>query len=341
MRVDAFDFELPDDLIATQPASPRDSARLLHVPRSGDFYDRVVRDLPQLLRAGDTIVFNDTKVIPARLFGYRGEARIEFLLHKSLGGKNWSAFAKPAKKLKLHDVVVFAAGVEAVVIEKFADGQVGLAFRVDDVFEALELLGEVPLPPYMKRKADAHDTADYQTVYAQHKGSVAAPTAGLHFTPALLRAIDDAGVTRAHITLHVGGGTFLPVKVEDTKDHVMHAEWARVDTQTARQLNETRVRGGRIIAVGTTSMRTLESAVDAQGLIQPMERETNIFITPGYQFKAVDALMTNFHLPKSTLMMLVSAFAGYDRMRAAYAHAISKGYRFYSYGDSSFLERAE
>lgn len=306
--------------------------------------DAFIRDLPSYLKAGDVMVFNDTRVIPARLFGKRITASIELLLHKHLSNDQWQCFARPGKKLRAGDRIAFADDFSADVIEKLDDGQVIVAFNVTGMkfWSRLAEHGQMPLPPYIekKRRADRGDDRDYQTVYAKHDGSVAAPTAGLHFTDELLAAIDAMGVKRAHVTLHVGGGTFLPVKTEDTSEHVMHSEWAQLSPETASAINDAKRNGGRIIAVGTTSLRTLESACDASGQVQPFEGETNIFITPGYRFKTADILLTNFHLPRSTLFMLVSAFSGLEAMQGAYAHAISKGYRFYSYGDGSLLFRA-
>lgn len=343
MRVEQFDFTLPPERIATEPVSPRDAARLLHVQPSG-LTDRAVRDLPGLLRAGDVMVFNDTKVIPARLYGMRGEARIEVLLHKELGGTRWQVFAKPGKKLRIGDQVVFADGFRAQVDAKAENGQVTLAFEApnrDAFYRLLMQYGDIPLPPYIARDGHAResDRADYQTVYAKHEGSVAAPTAGLHFTDSLLAAIRAKGVSVEFVTLHVGGGTFLPVKAEDTADHEMHSEWGHLSADVAARINAARAAGGRVIAVGTTSLRLLETVADAQGQLSEYLGDTAIFITPGYRFKIIDALMTNFHLPKSTLFMLVSALCGLERMQSAYAHAIASGYRFYSYGDASFLER--
>lgn len=300
--------------------------------------DALVRDLPSFLRVGDIMVFNDTRVIPARLFGKRGEASIEILLHKQIRTDHWQCFARPAKKLKAGDRVHFAAGFDAEVIEKLPDGQVVLSLRADgNVADMLQRHGHMPLPPYIQRADEVADKTCYQTVYAKHEGSVAAPTAGLHFTEDLLSAIDAAGVTRAYVTLHVGGGTFLPVKAADTADHVMHSEWAHITPETAVAINKAKQAGGRVIAVGTTSLRTLESAADENGVVHAISRETDIFITPGYRFKAVDVLLTNFHLPKSTLFMLVSAFSGLERMNSAYAYAIDRRYRFYSYGDACLL----
>lgn len=343
MRVDLFDFHLPVDRIATQPASPRDAAKLLCVG-DGPLIDSQVKRLPELLRSGDVMVVNDTKVIPARLFAKRGEARIEILLHKSLSVTSWQVFARPAKKLRAGDVLSFADDFSATVAEKRDDGQVILHFDVDGKEAFYRLLmqhGDIPLPPYIARSEGAleSDRDHYQTIYAREEGSVAAPTAGLHFTPTLLEAIRAKGVIIVHITLHVGGGTFLPVKAEDTADHVMHSEWGHVSEEAAGIINAARQKGGRVIAVGTTSLRLLESAADVSGQLAPFLGETDIFITPGYRFKIVDCLMTNFHLPKSTLFMLVAAFCGTQKMQDAYAHAIASDYRFYSYGDACFLEK--
>ena len=340
MRVDLFDFELPPERIALRPARPRDAARMLVVEGERPFADRHVRDLPQLLRAGDVLVFNDTRVIPAQLEGRRGDARIGATLHKRLDLRRWQAFIRNAKRLKPGDTVEFGRGVSALAEERHADGSFTLAFAGDEPVEALlERAGTMPLPPYIagKRATDEADRADYQTMFAERDGAVAAPTAALHFTPELVAALNAAGVKRETLTLHVGAGTFLPVKAEDTESHAMHAEWGRIDAATAARLNAARSAGGRLIAVGTTSLRLLESAARADGTIAPFEGDTAIFITPGYRFKAVDGLMTNFHLPRSTLFMLVSALIGRERMLAAYAHAIAEEYRFYSYGDSSLL----
>jgi S-adenosylmethionine:tRNA ribosyltransferase-isomerase len=340
MRVDLFDFELPPERIALRPARPRDAARMLVVDRDAPFADRHVRDLPQLLRAGDVLVFNDTRVIPAQLEGRRGEARIGATLHKRLDLRRWQAFVRNAKRLRPGDEIDFGQGVSATAEERHADGSFTLAFAGDEPVEILlERAGTMPLPPYIagKRGTDAADREDYQTMFARRDGAVAAPTAALHFTPELIAALDKAGIRRETLTLHVGAGTFLPVKAEDTADHAMHAEWGRIDAETAERLNAARAAGGRLIAVGTTSLRLLESAVRDDGSIEPFEGDTAIFITPGYRFKATDGLMTNFHLPKSTLFMLVSALMGRERMLSAYAHAIEHEYRFYSYGDSSLL----
>ncbi len=343
MRVDDFDFELPPERIAQRPASPRDSARLLHVHADG-LGDHGIRDLPNLLRRGDLLVFNDTRVIPARLSGKRGTASVSITLHLREAADTWRAFARPAKRLTRGDRIDFIGGLSAEAMEKADGGEVVLRFDRGgaELMAALERDGALPLPPYIRGGiADARDRADYQTMFARAEGAVAAPTAALHFTPALLDALNLAGIGTAFLTLHVGAGTFLPVKVDDTADHVMHAEWGLIDAVTAGHLNETRASGGRIVAVGTTSLRLLESAAAPDRRILPFEGETRLFVTPGYRFRAVDALMTNFHLPRSTLFMLVAAFAGLAPMRRAYAHAIEAGYRFYSYGDASLIERAE
>jgi S-adenosylmethionine:tRNA ribosyltransferase-isomerase len=341
MRVDLFDFELPPERIALRPARPRDSARML-VVEGGEtpFADKHVHDLPGLLRTGDVLVFNDTRVIPAQLEGRRGEAKIGATLHKRIDLRRWQAFIRNAKRLKPGDGIEFPEGVAAIAEERHADGSFTLAFCGEEPVEVLlERAGTMPLPPYIagKRPTDARDREDYQTMFAREDGAVAAPTAALHFTPELLAALDEAGIGRETLTLHVGAGTFLPVKAEDTEAHAMHSEWGRIDAATADRLNAARAAGGRLIAVGTTSLRLLESAAGEDRIIRPFEGDTAIFITPGYEFRAIDGLMTNFHLPKSTLFMLVSALMGLDRMRAAYAHAIAQEYRFYSYGDASLL----
>jgi S-adenosylmethionine:tRNA ribosyltransferase-isomerase len=349
MRVADFDFDLPAERIALRPARPRDSARLL-VVEGFEISDHQVLELPDLLRPGDVLVFNDTKVIPAQLEGVRGAsvdgsrsspgASIGATLHKREGPREWLAFLRNAKRARIGDVIDFGAGVAASVVEKAEDGSALLHFHGAEPVEVLlERAGRMPLPPYIasKRPADEEDRDDYQTMFAREQGAVAAPTAALHFTPRLLDALDARGIGRETLTLHVGAGTFLPVKAEDTSGHKMHAEWGRIDGVTADRLNETRVSGGRLIAVGTTSLRLLESAAGDDGIIRPFEGDTAIFITPGYRFKAIDGLITNFHLPRSTLFMLVSALMGLDVMKAAYAHAIEAGYRFYSYGDSSLL----
>lgn len=357
MQLSDFDFHLPEDRIALRPASPRDAARLLLVQPGVALRDHHVRDLPSLLRAGDVLVVNDTRVIPARLKGVRvrGESRIavEATLHQARSGNVWTAFMRPGKKLALGDRLIFgtdddracqAGSLDATVQAKGEGGEVTIAFDLTgpDLMAAIAARGMMPLPPYIaaKRGEDERDRADYQTVYAAEDGSVAAPTAGLHFTPELLERLGVMGVGFERVTLHVGAGTFLPVKTDDVAAHKMHAEWGEIDGPTAARLNAVRAAGGRIICVGTTSLRLLESAADADGTFQPFRAETAIFITPGYRFRAADGLMTNFHLPKSTLFMLVSAFAGFETMHAAYAHAIATGYRFYSYGDSSLLWRA-
>lgn len=351
MLLSDFDFDLPPGLIAQQPAEPRDAARLLHVGR-GDIADRQVGDLPDLLRPGDLLVVNDTRVLPARLSGRRGDAGIEVTLHKAEGPDRWRAFARPAKRLKQGDRIVFAAAqagdgrgaFEAEVAEKHQGGEVLLAFSFGGpaLIEALERHGSMPLPPYIKRPRGAADLGDrhaYQTVFARRSGAVAAPTAGLHFTPALLAALEARGVERTTLTLHVGAGTFLPVRHERVEEHRMHAEWASLGADAADAVTRTRARGGRVVAVGTTALRTLESAARDEGGVAPFEGETSLFILPGYRFKATDLLITNFHLPRSTLFMLVAAFSGLERMQAAYAHAIAAGYRFFSYGDACLLER--
>jgi len=340
MKVDLFDFELPVERIALRPARPRDAARMLIVRESGPFEDRGVRDLPQMLRAGDVLVFNDTRVIPAQLEGRRGEAKIGATLHKRIDLRRWQAFVRNAKRLRPGDVAEFGGGVTAVAEERLADGSFVLFFEGQEPVEVLlERAGRMPLPPYIagKRDTDDQDRLDYQTMFAAEDGAVAAPTAALHFTPELIAALDAAGIGRETLTLHVGAGTFLPVKADDTADHAMHSEWGRVDRDVADRLNAARKAGGRLIAVGTTSLRLLESATGDDGMIGEFSGDTDIFITPGYHFRAVDGLMTNFHLPKSTLVMLVSALMGRERMLSAYRYAIENEYRFYSYGDSSLL----
>lgn len=344
MKVDLFDFELPRELIALRPAADRDGARLL-VVRGPARQDSHVTGLPDLLEAGDLLIFNDTRVIPARLSGRRRDAKMEITLHMNEGSGLWRAFAKPARKLKPDDLIIFSAGLEARVTGKGEAGEVSLQFncRGDELNEALNKAGVMPLPPYIasQRPVDAQDLEDYQTIYSKRKGAVAAPTAGLHFTDQLLARLTEKGVEFAHVTLHVGAGTFLPVKVDETQDHKMHSEWGEITPDTAELINQARKNDRRVIAVGTTSLRLLESAADQEGIIHPFSKATDIFITPGYQFRAVDMLMTNFHLPRSTLFMLVSAFAGYDNMKQAYAHAIEQDYRFYSYGDSNILFRED
>jgi S-adenosylmethionine:tRNA ribosyltransferase-isomerase len=342
MRTADFDFKLPSELIADEPARPRDAARLLDVGNA--LVDRHVRDLPDLLNPGDLLVYNDTRVIPARLTGKRGEVKVEATLHKREGADTWHVFAKPGKRLRVGDTIVFAPDLSAEVMEKREAGDIALRFSVagGELMAALHRYGVMPLPPYIRRPdgASARDAEDYQTVFAAREGAVAAPTAGLHFTPELLARLDARGIRRVPVTLHVGAGTFLPVKVDDIRDHRMHAEWGEISEATARVVAETQGAGGRIVSIGTTSLRLLETAADDDGTLAPFSGDTDIFITPGYRFKIVDLLLTNFHLPRSTLFMLVSAFAGMERMRAAYAHAISSGYRFYSYGDTSLIGRA-
>ncbi|MDT0575088.1 tRNA preQ1(34) S-adenosylmethionine ribosyltransferase-isomerase QueA [Croceicoccus sp. F390] len=340
MRVDHFDFELPTDRIALRPARPRDSARMLVVDGRSPVVDRSVRDLPSALRAGDVLIFNDTRVIPAQLEGRRGQARLGVTLHKRLDLRRWQAFVRNGRRLRAGETIAFGNDVAVLAEERHPDGSWTLAFAGDEPVELLlERAGTMPLPPYIaaRRTPDEADRTDYQTMFASRDGAVAAPTAALHFTPELLASLEAAGIARELLTLHVGAGTFLPVKADDTNDHVMHAEWGRIDAATAERLNKARQDGGRLICVGTTSLRLLESACDEAGTIQPFEGDTAIFITPGYRFRGVDGLMTNFHLPRSTLFMLVSALMGLERMQAAYAHAIASDYRFYSYGDASLL----
>jgi S-adenosylmethionine:tRNA ribosyltransferase-isomerase len=357
MQLADFDFDLPDDLIALRPASPRDSARLLLVTPGQPLADLRVSDLPAQLRAGDLLVLNDTRVIPARLKGVRSREAsriaVEATLHRRLSPSRWTAFMRPGKKLapgdriafgQTHDRACLLGALDATVAEKGEGGEITLAFDLmgPDLDAAVAEHGAMPLPPYIaaKRPQDERDRVDYQTVYAEAEGSVAAPTAGLHFTPELLAALKAKGVEMTFVTLHVGAGTFLPVKTDDVSAHRMHAEYGEVSAATADAINAARARGGRVVCVGTTSLRLVESAAGEDGIVRPFAAETSIFITPGYRFRAVDGLMTNFHLPKSTLFMLVSALAGLDVMRAAYAHAIADGYRFYSYGDASLLWRA-
>ena len=347
MRLADFDFELPDERIALRPAQPRDSARLLVLPPEGGVLDRRVRDLPAFLRSGDVVVFNDTRVIPARLNGTRERdgrtVAVEATLHRRLGPDRWSAFMKPGKRLRPGDRVAFGGLMDATVIDKAEGGEVSLGFDLagPDLDAAIAVSGMMPLPPYIaaRRAEDARDLVDYQTVYARRDGSVAAPTAGLHVTPELMQALADKGIGSAFVTLHVGAGTFLPVKADEVAQHRMHPEYGEVGAPAAEALNAARAAGGRVVCVGTTSLRLVESAAAPDGTLRPFAAETAIFITPGYRFRAVDGLMTNFHLPKSTLFMLVCALAGTERMRAAYAHAVEAGYRFYSYGDASLLWR--
>ena len=357
MRVDLFDFDLPDERIALRPAAPRDHARLLRVDAQGTLADLTVHDLPDLLEPGDALVFNDTKVIPAQLEGFRlrdgNQSRISATLHMRSGPDRWKAFVRPGKRVKEGDRLSFGGDgstcligvLDATAGTRGEGGEIELIFDLSGpaLDEAIMATGHIPLPPYIasKRGEDERDRLDYQTIYAREDGAVAAPTAGLHFTPELFARLDARGVSRHFVTLHVGAGTFLPVKADDTTDHLMHSEIGHVSEQTAAALNEVHARGGRIVAVGTTSLRLLESATDKDGAIRPWSGPTDIFITPGYRFRAVDVLMTNFHLPRSTLFMLVSAFSGLETMRAAYSHAINENYRFYSYGDASLLFRSK
>ena len=339
MQVSLFNFDLPEKFISTHPAFPRDRAKFLDVATSQDW---LVKDLPRFLKKGDVMVFNDTKVIPVRLFGKRGMASIEVTLHKMENSRSWWAFAKPGKKLRIQDQIIFSPSLSALVLEKKDDKGVLLEFNLSDqtLINALEKEGTMPLPPYIKRKSDGDDFSNYQTIYAKHQGAVAAPTAGLHFTDNLFKEIEEKGVQKVFVTLHVGAGTFLPVKTEDTKDHIMHSEYGIITKENADWINQAKEKGGRIIAVGTTSLRILESASDKNGKLHPFAQETDIFITPGYSFKIVDCLLTNFHLPKSTLFMLVCAFMGIDKMKKAYEHAQKNAYRFYSYGDACWLDRS-
>jgi S-adenosylmethionine:tRNA ribosyltransferase-isomerase len=341
-RLDSYDFPLPRELVAAHPVEPRDAARLLHVGET--LTDRAMLDLPALLEPGDLLVFNDTKVIPARLAGRRGAASVEVTLHRRLDDANWRAFAKGAKRLRAGDRLEFAPEFSAEVAAKHESGDVTLRFdRAGAALrEALDRYGIMPLPPYIRRDrtGDARDRADYQTIFAAREGAVAAPTAGLHFTERLLAALAARGIDWGTVTLHVGAGTFLPVKVDDMRLHRMHAEWGEIDAPTAAKIAAARARGGRLVAVGTTSLRLVESAATPDGTVPPFAGETDLFITPGYRFKSVDRLLTNFHLPRSTLFMLVAAFAGLDRMKAAYAHAVAQRYRFFSYGDACLLDPA-
>lgn len=352
MKVTDFDFELPEERIALRPARPRDAARLLHVRADGSHADHGVLDLPDLLQPGDLMVFNDTKVIPAALEGVRpardhgggGDVTVEVNLHKRETGDLWRAFVRPAKRLREGDIVHFGEALHATVLSKADGGEIELKFSEAGAAldEAIAATGAPPLPPYIasKRDVDARDSEDYQTLFAREEGSVAAPTAGLHFTERLMDALDERGVERVHVTLHVGAGTFLPVKADDTEDHEMHSEWCEISAEAAEEINRAKADGRRVIPVGTTALRTIESLASGQGVVEASSRDTDIFITPGYDFRIADALMTNFHLPKSTLFMLVSAMSGLEPMQRAYAHAVKDGYRFYSYGDACLLERA-
>lgn len=356
MKVDIFDFELDRSLIAKQPASPRDTSRLLDLSEEDKIADRRFYDLPDILRKGDVLVFNDTKVIPARLYGARGDARVEVTLYRPVDGVRWWSFVKNAKRLHPGDTVRFytdditpeESGFTASVIEKKEDDGVLIAFDCppEQLASDLQKYGLMPLPPYIKRDKPAqggiwdkyNDKENYQTIYARFEGAVAAPTAGLHFTDRVFRALEEKGVEKVFVTLHVGAGTFLPVKTADTKDHKMHTEYCEISPEACDAVNRAKAEGKRIIAVGTTSLRLLETAADEQGVLHPFAGDTGIFITPGYKFRAIDMLITNFHLPKSTLFMLICAVAGTERMKAAYRHAIEQRYRFYSYGDSSILK---
>lgn len=350
MLTSDFDYELPPELIALRPAEPRDAARLLMIDGK-TLLDRVFSDLPSLLRPGDLLILNDTRVIRARLRAQRQPrldghhpVPIEIMLHHRLSPSSWEAFARPAKRIREQDLLAFAGGLMARVIARGEDGLIALTFEKEGakLDAAIDQIGEVPLPPYIasRRKADKNDDTDYQTTFAEKRGAVAAPTAGLHFTQGLFRALQQRGLDGVTVTLHVGGGTFLPVKTEDPRQHVMHAEWGRIAPEAATLINATRASGGRIVAVGTTALRLLESAADGQGVVHAFEGETKLFITPGYHIRAVDLLITNFHLPRSTLLMLVQAFGGVEAVRAAYAHAIAQRYRFYSYGDACLISRA-
>ena len=343
MKVSDFDFDIPRNLIAQKPANPRDSARLLHVEATPK--DAAITDLPNILEPGDVLVFNDTKVIPSRLVGKRVNTKIEVTLHKEVSGSSWWAFARPARKLKEGDIVEFARNFSAEVAEKKDNGEVLLLFRYgqQNLLDVLHKHGIMPLPPYIKRPVSGSldDLDDYQTLYALKEGAVAAPTAGLHFTENLISEITARGILTAFITLHVGAGTFLPVKTHDTEQHKMHTEWGKIEQTTADIVNEARNAGGKIIPVGSTSLRILETAANSSGVLQPFIGETDIFITPGYIFKIADKMITNFHLPRSTLFMLVAAFSGLNRIKIAYTHAINQQYRFFSYGDACLLEKGK
>jgi len=342
MKTALFNFNLPEHLIAAQPVEPRDAARLLHIDGM-KLQDKGMLDLPSLLNPTDVLVFNDTKVIPARLYGRRGDAKIEMTLFKQRNLSTWETLIKNARRLHVGDMVEFANNLTATVLEKMENGAVVMQFSLlgADFFAYLHQVGTMPLPPYIKRLwgGKVSDKADYQTIYARYEGAVAAPTAGLHFTERLFKALDQKGIKREFVTLHVGGGTFLPVKVEDTEQHHMHAEYGVIAAGVVERLNQYKREGRRIIPVGTTSLRLLESAADESGVLHPFAEETSIFITPGYRFKFIDALFTNFHTPESTLFMLVSALAGLDEMQHAYKHAIEKEYRFFSYGDACLIEK--
>ncbi len=343
MRVDLFDYDLPLDLIALRPASPREDARLLVVDDSLD--DRYIGELPEILRPGDLLVCNDTRVLPTQLFGRTRSAKIAVTLVRQSGVGTWDGLAKPARKLRVGDVIGFAPGVDATVAHKGEGGQVTLKFGFagDALKRTIDRIGVMPLPPYITRRRapDAQDYKDYQTIFASQFGAVAAPTAGLHFTPRLMKRLEAASIGWVPVTLHVGAGTFLPLRVDDTDQHRMHPETGAVSRAAAAHVNRARAEGGRIVAVGTTSLRILETAADDDGVVHPFEGETDLFITPGYRFKTAEVLLTNFHLPRSTLFMLACAFAGVERVQAAYEHAIQNHYRFYSYGDATLLQRIE
>jgi len=340
MKVSDFDFDLPPELIAQHPVEPRDAARLLHIGEN--LTDLNIKDLPGLLNPGDILVFNNTKVMPSRLTGKRGEATVEVTLHKQDSDSNWWAFARPAKRLRPGDELIFGGDFKCSIDDKRDGGEVLLSFEggLSALMAGLDQYGYMPLPPYIKREkgGSSEDRADYQTLYAEREGAVAAPTAGLHFTDELMAALDQRGINKAFVTLHVGAGTFLPVKVDDTDDHVMHAEWGELDQATADAINQAHAAGGKVIPVGSTSLRLLETAADADGVLHPFTGETDIFITPGYTFKITDKMVTNFHLPKSTLIMLIAALAGTGRVKAAYSHAMQENYRFFSYGDATLIE---
>ena len=345
MKTEIFKFDLPDELIADYPAEPRDSAKLLHILSNGSLEDKIVSDLASLLRPDDVLVFNDTKVIPARLYGYRDSAQIELTLFKQENLSDWTVLAKKTRRLKENDKIEFTPDFWATVLKKNESGSVLVRFNKSggDLMAFLNQVGIMPLPPYIRREKGGResDKADYQTIYACHEGAVAAPTAGLHFTQDLFNRLDKKGIECLFLTLHVGGGTFLPVKVSDTDHHKMHAEYGVLTKEVSDKINEAKRAGRRIIPVGTTSLRLLETAADEKGIVHPFCGETSIFITPGYHFKVIDAIFTNFHLSESTLFMLVCAFAGIDRMKEAYHHAIDKKYRFFSYGDACLIEKPD
>ncbi|MBQ6854661.1 MAG: tRNA preQ1(34) S-adenosylmethionine ribosyltransferase-isomerase QueA [Alphaproteobacteria bacterium] len=342
MKTEIFTFDMPENIIANEPANPRDSSKLLHILPNGELKNYAVADLDKLLRPDDVLIFNNTKVIPARLYGKRGEAKIEVTLFKQIDLSKWETLIKNSRRLKINDTIQFTDTFSAIVEEKKENGCVILVFNKKgaDLMSELHQVGTMPLPPYIKRNRGGKesDKANYQTIYAQQEGAVAAPTAGLHFTPELFERLDNKGIERIFVTLHVGGGTFLPVKVEDTDNHKMHAEFGILTQETADKINLAKKQGRRIVTIGTTSLRLLESATDENGIVHAFSGETDIFITPGYRFKATDVMFTNFHLSGSTLFMLVSAFAGIDRMKQAYAYAIQNNYRFFSYGDACLIE---